>query len=56
MDEGNSWGEPTQWTVDWRMQCCDEAWIVIMDDWAVLTGKSPTGFALQDLLNDVASR
>ena len=56
MDEGNSWGEPTQWTVDWRMQCCDEAWIVIMDDWAVMTGRSPTGFALQDLLNDVASR
>jgi hypothetical protein len=56
MDQGNSWGEPTQWTADWRNQCCDEAWIVIMDDWAVLSGSAPNGFALQDLLSDVASR
>ena len=56
MDQGNSWGEPTQWTADWRMQCCDEMWLIIMDDWAVLNGRSPVGFALQDLLNDVASR
>jgi hypothetical protein len=56
MDEGNSWGEPTQWTIEWRSSCCDEMWLVILDDWAVLNGKSPVGFALQDLLNDVASR
>ena len=57
MDEGNSWGEPTQWTIGWRTQCCDEMWIVILDDWAALAGgTAPTGFALQDLLNDVASR
>jgi len=56
MDEGNSWGDPTMWTIDWRTQCCDEMWIVILDDWAVLNGRSPAGFALQDLLNDVAAR
>jgi len=56
MDEGNSWGDSTHWTADWRNQCCDEMWLVIMDDWAVLNGRSPVGFSLQDLLNDVASR
>ena len=57
MDEGNSWGERTHWTADWRIQCCDEMWIVIPDHWATATGGiAPNGFALQDLLNDVASR
>ena len=56
MDQGNSWGGATHWTADWRAQCCDEMWLIVLDHWSLANGRVPTGFALQDLLSDVASR
>lgn len=55
-DGGNSWGERSFWTRAWQQACQDEAWLILPDNWAPSTGLAPDGFALADLLADVAAR
>ena len=54
-DTSNTWGESLLFTQDWRVQCCDELWIAIVDAWQV-DGRMPPGFAWSDFVADVRAR
>ena len=50
--DGNSWGLPAHMTKSWHDECCDELWMPVCSLWALRNGRTPSGFAYADLLND----
>jgi hypothetical protein len=56
LDGGISWGQGTYWTQEWNQECCDERWMVLVDKWQPRAGRTPNGFAFEQLMADVKAR
>jgi hypothetical protein len=50
-----TWGAPKLLTRAWLRVICDEAYVVISDDWASSTTSAPNGFDKQQLLADLTA-
>lgn len=48
-----TWGKLQEISETFLLTYCDEAWAFLTDDW-IRDGKSPEGFALEDLKSDLA--
>jgi hypothetical protein len=50
-----TWGAPKMLTRAWFRVICDEAYVVVSDDWANGTTSAPNGLNMQQLLADLAA-
>jgi hypothetical protein len=50
-----TWGAPKNLTRAWFRVICDEAYVVVSDDWASDTTSAPNGLNIQQLLADLAA-